>query len=134
MTVISEVIRKTDFLGGGVLWDNVKYPRPVLLPNSFPSLALIVMHLFLLTPAYLCLSFHITTLLSFHQYVMIQEPRTESEQEHTVASQAQSGGPLLLHAEVVTGTSSITIVPLPETAWQSLVLLPLLQCLNIPVG
>lgn len=37
MRVISEVIRKTDFLGRGVLWDNVKYPRPVWLPNSLPS-------------------------------------------------------------------------------------------------
>lgn len=37
MRVISEVIRKTDFLGGSVIWDNVKYPRPVWLPNSLPS-------------------------------------------------------------------------------------------------
>lgn len=89
-------------------------------PTACLPLHIFVMHLFLLTPAYLCLSFHITTLLSFHQCVMIQEPRTESEQEeHTVTSQAQSGGPLLLHAEVVTGTSSLTIVPLPETARQS---------------
>lgn len=56
-----------------------------------------VMYLFLLSPAYLCLLFHITSVLPFDQDVMIQDPRPESEQEeHTVASQAQSGGPLVL--------------------------------------
>lgn len=79
---------------------------------------------------------HCYLLLSFQQYVMIQKPRPESEEEeHAVASQATARRAV---AFACRGCSrhqhSLTIIPLPELVWHSLVLLPPSQYLNIPVG
>lgn len=131
---------------GGHIWSNQnrflerrftvgQYTRYIWLPHSLPTPAHVCDAPLPsdALPACVCLFISLAC-YPFSSVWWSRSPDQSEQEEHAVASQAQSAGPLLLHAEVVTGSSSLTIVPLPETAWHSLVLLPLLQCLNIPVG
>lgn len=100
-------------------------------PTDCLPLHMFVMYLFFLTPSVSVsvFSYHYL-LLSFQQHVMIQKPRPESEEEqHTVASQATGRRAIAFTCRGCNRHQhSLTIIPLPETAWHNLVLISITVC------